>query len=46
MDCDFVSLAVHLLHGRVVGILVGYEESGLYVAAVGVLAFSIEDFLV
>lgn len=36
MDGDFVTLAVSLLDGGVVGVLVGDEEGGLDVAAVGV----------
>jgi len=44
---DFVALAVGLLNGGVVGVLVGDEESGLDVAAVGVAPLaSAEHFLV
>ena len=43
---DLVSLAVDLLDGRVVGVLVGNEESGLDVAAVGILALAVEHLLV
>ena len=46
MSGDFVSLAVQLLHSRIVGVFVRDEESGFDVAAVGVLAFAVEDLLV
>lgn len=38
MDRDLVSLAVELADGRVVGVLVRYEESGLNITAIGVSA--------
>lgn len=41
-----MSLAVRLLHGRVVGVLVRDEEAGLDVAAIGILSVSVEDVLV
>jgi len=43
---DFVTLAVDFLNGRVVAVLVRNEESGLDVAAVGILSLTIEHFLV
>lgn len=46
MDGDLVSLAVGFLDSGVVAVLVGDEEGGLDVAAVGVLALAIEHFLV
>lgn len=46
VDGDLVALAVHLLDGRVVGVLVGDEEGGLDVASVRVLALPVEDLLV
>lgn len=46
MDSDFMALSVHLLHGGVVGVLVGDEEGGLDVTAIGVLSFAIEDLFV
>lgn len=41
-----MAFAVGLLDGRVVGVLVRNEESGLDVAAVRVLALAVEDLLV
>jgi hypothetical protein len=41
-----VALAVHLLHRRVVGVLVGNEVGGFDVAPVGVLTLAVEDLLV
>lgn len=46
VDGDLVALAMHLLHGRVVGVLVRHEKGGLDVAAVGVLAAPVEQLLV
>ena len=43
---DLVTLIVHLLNGRVVGVLVRHEEGGLDVTAVGVLALTVEDLAV
>lgn len=46
VDGDLVAFAVRLLDGRVICVLVRDEECGLDVAAVGVLALSVEDLLV
>lgn len=46
MNGNLVTFPVHLLNGRVVGVFVGHEEGGLDVAAVGVLAVTVEDFFV
>lgn len=43
---NFVSLAVRLLHGWVIGILVRDEEGGLDVTAVGILSVSVKDVFV
>lgn len=43
---DFVTLAVNFLNGRVVAVFVRNEESGLDVAAIGILALTVEHFLV
>lgn len=43
---DLVATAVQILHGRVVGVLMGDEEGALDGAAVGVLALAVEDVLV
>lgn len=43
---DFVTFAVRLLHGRVVGVLVRYEECCFDVAAVWIFALAVEDLLV
>lgn len=45
-DGDLVSLAMQILHGRVVGVLVVHEEGASDLAAVGVLALTVEDVLV
>lgn len=41
-----MSLAVRLLHTRVIGILVGDEEGGFDVATVRIFTFPVEDFFV
>ena len=46
MNSDLVAFPVHLLHGRVVGVLVGDEVGGFDVAPVGVLALAVEHLLV
>jgi hypothetical protein len=47
VDGNFVTLAVSLLNGGVVGVLVGDEEGGLDVAAIGVAPLARgEHFLV
>lgn len=46
MSGDLVTLAVDFLDARVVGVLVGDEESGLNVAAVGVFADAVEHVAV
>lgn len=43
---NLVTLAVHFLHGRVVGVLVGDEVGGFDVATVGILTFPVEYILV
>ncbi len=43
---DLVAALVHVLHGRVVGVLVGDEERGLDGAAVGVEPLAVEDLVV
>ena len=43
---DLVAATVDLLDGRVVAVLVRHEESGFDVAAVGVLALTVEHLLV
>ena len=46
MSGDLVTLAVDFLDARVVGVLVGDEESGFNVAAVGVFADAVEHVAV
>lgn len=41
-----MSLAVRLLHCGIIGVLVRYEERGLDVTAIGILAVSVEDIFV
>lgn len=41
-----MTFPVHILHGRVVGVLVRHEVRGFDVAAVGVLALAVEHLLV
>ena len=41
-----MSLAVDFLNGRVIAVLVRYEEGSLDVASVGILALSVEHILV
>jgi len=43
---NLVTSAVQILHGRVVGVLVVHEEGGADLAAVGILALTVEDVLV
>lgn len=45
-DADLVTATVEVLHGRVVGVLVRHEEGSADLAAVGVLALTVEDVLV
>lgn len=45
-DGDLVALSVKLLDGRVIGVLVGHEESSLHLTPVGVLGVLREDVLV
>lgn len=46
MHCNLVAFPVRLLHRRVVGVLVRYEERGFDVAPVGVPALAVEYLLV
>lgn len=46
MYCNLVAFPVHLLHGRVISVLVRDEEGGLDVATIRILAFSVEDLFV
>lgn len=46
MHGNFVSFAMRLLYGRVIGVLVRNEIGGLDIATVRILAFSVKDFLV
>lgn len=41
-----MTLAVQILNGRVVGVFVGYEECALDLAAIWILALSIEDLFI